>query len=176
MLLLNRRFLLILLIVILAILNGVGVLLYRKRRQQFLQRSNQVNNDIPMSDVSSTTTMNMNKSKYKQMSVPSTITTGSSFINRSSYLINPEKTILSIPNMTTIPETLEISDVQSISPSSQIHDRSDMDLELEEFQRQALKEHNAMRIMYHKTPLKLSDSLNIYAQVNLTFDHFFFEF
>jgi hypothetical protein len=40
-----------------------------------------------------------------------------------------------------------------------------MDLSLEEFQRQALIEHNAMRTMYRKSPLKLSESLNIYAQV-----------
>jgi uncharacterized protein YkwD len=105
------------------------------------------------------------------MSILSTITSNSSStptpIARSSRLINHRPTMISAPKITTIFETSETSqdDEETTSPSNQINDKSDMDLSLEEFQRQALNEHNAMRAMYRKPPFKLSESLNIYAQV-----------
>lgn len=128
-----------------------------------------------MNDMSNLSSVTMSKPKYRQMSIPSTITTdssltnSSSLINRTTYTINPPQPKVSTANMTTMPEILEISEIESISSSNHMNEKSDIDLGLEEFQRQALKEHNAMRIMYNKTPLKLSESLSIYAQVKEIF-------
>ncbi len=171
------RFLAVLLIVILLIINGAGMLLYRKKRQQFLNKSNRRNENISMSEISSVSTINMNKSKYRQMSSPSTITSDSSYTNtigyRSFFITNAEQTKISVPNMETIRETTEFeSEFESESTSTPINEKNDMDLELEEFQRQALKEHNSIRAMFNKPPLKLTESLNIYAQVKLKFIFF----
>jgi uncharacterized protein YkwD len=43
-----------------------------------------------------------------------------------------------------------------------------------EFQQQALAEHNLIRFRHNKPPLKLTESLNIYAQVNFGF--FFYKY
>jgi uncharacterized protein YkwD len=158
-----------LLIIILIILNGIGVFIYRKKRQQFVNKSNKINDNIPMSEISTISAMNINKSKYRQMSTVLTGTSDLSYENtsnyRSSFITNPEETMVSIPNITTIYETDETSQSEPFSPSNQTNDKSDMDLLLEEFQRQALKEHNSVRKMYNKPPFRLSESLNIYAQV-----------
>jgi uncharacterized protein YkwD len=109
-----------------------------------------MNGDIPMSEPPSTlSTINMNKSKYKQLSALSTIT-----------------------NTKTIRNTLATIQSESASASTE---KSDTTLSLEEFRRQALQEHNSIRAMNNKPPLKLSESLNIYAQVKLksTFLSFF---
>jgi len=122
-----------------------------------------------MDELSTLSTTNNDRSKYRPMSILSTITSdlSSTSITRSSRIINHRQTIIPVPKITTIHETLETSqeEEETTSPSNQINDKSDMDLSLEEFQRQALIEHNAMRTMYRKSPLKLSESLNIYAQV-----------
>ena len=80
-------------------------------------------------------------------------------------------TFLSVPKITPIPEDLENSIDESRTYSNM---KSEMDLLLEEFQRQALNEHNAMRKMYKKSPLKLSESLSLYAQVKIKFIQFIF--
>jgi uncharacterized protein YkwD len=121
-----------------------------------------------MDELSTLSTTTNDRSKYRPMSILSTITSdlSSTSITRSSRIINHRQTIIPVPKITTIHETLETSqEEETTSPSNQINDKSDMDLSLEEFQRQALIEHNAMRTMYRKSPLKLSESLNIYAQV-----------
>jgi uncharacterized protein YkwD len=110
-----------------------------------------------MCEASTISTINVNQSKYRHMSIPSTITSDPSLTRtthcHSSYVTN------SIPNKTKLPS------IQSESISIDMDDKSDIDLSLEEFQRQALQEHNSVRAMYYKPSLKLSQSLNSYAQV-----------
>ncbi len=179
------RFLLTFLIVILLILNGIGILLYRKKRQEFLNRPNRNNENIAMEELSTISTVNNDKTKYRPISVLSTITSNPSSSPmpnaRSSYVNYPRHTIVPLPKITTIFETSEVSqeddeeeeEEETTSPSNQTNNKSDMDLSLEVFQRQALKEHNAMRAMYRKPPFKLSESLNLYAQVKPSIHCFF---
>ena len=146
------RFLAVLFIIIILLLNVVGLLLYRKRRQRFFNQSNQINNTILMRETSTISTINVNKSKYRQLSVPSTIISDFSLTNTqscpSSYLTNPLHKITTIRELN---ETIQLEEINELS--------------LEEFRRQALKEHNSVRSTFNKSPLKLSESLNISAQV-----------
>jgi len=70
----------------------------------------------------------------------------------------------STPNKTKIHEILTSTQSKS-SLLDEINEKNDIDLSLEEFQRQALEEHNLMRAMHSKPPFNLNESLNIYAQV-----------
>lgn len=151
----SLRFLAVLLIVVLLLLNGLGFFLYRRRRQKFLNTPNET---IPMSQIST----NSNHRSNSTLISDRTITATSS----SNRMKTRRMTFLSVPRITPIPEGSENS-----TPGSRAYSlgKSDMDLSLEEFQRQALNEHNAMRKMYKKSPLKLSESLNIYAQVTIKF-------
>lgn len=119
--------------------------------------------------MSSLSSSSNDPSQYRRLSYVSFTTSHSLSPNstntRSSRVRYHRPTILSIPKVTTIPETLETSDRESAVFSNQTNDKSEMDLSVEEFQREALKEHNAMRTTYKKASLKLSESLNIYAQV-----------
>ena len=143
----------VLLIVILLILNGVGVYLYSRKRKNFVNQSDRINNHIPMREAS----------KYRRMSIPSTITSDLTATNTrgylSSYTTKSEHIRNSIPTKTTV------HDILRTTQSELSNEKNDIDLSLEEFQRQALKEHNSMRSMHKKPPLKLTESLNIYAQV-----------
>ncbi|CAF1202787.1 unnamed protein product [Adineta steineri] len=164
--------LVVLVILILILLNGGGILLYRKNRQKFIKEANQVNdNNIPMRAPSTISTINMNnKPNYRKMSILSAVTRNSSVTNSKVYPeLNTRKSrrmINSLPNITTINKVLRTSQVKPLSPvSDDMNEKADeMDLSLEEFQRQALAEHNFMRAMYNKPALKLTESLNIYAQ------------
>jgi uncharacterized protein YkwD len=153
------------------------MLLYRKKRQKFFNRSNRINDNIPMRELSTLSTINANKSKYRQISIPSSTTADSALTTTtdeiSSYITNTGKKMILISNITTIHETPETIESESTSPSYQTSEKSDMDLTLAKFRRQALKEHNSMRAMYNKPPLKLTESLNIYAQVKFKFFFFF---
>ena len=132
------RLLLLLLIFILFMLNGIGIIVYRKRRREFLQ---QTHDDMHLTEIASLSNEKMNA--------------------KSHPIKRP---------MTAITETLENSQIDSISYLCQTNDLSEMDLEIEEFQREALREHNSIRFIYKKPPLKLSESLSIYAQVEKKFD------
>ena len=132
-----------------------------------------------MEDLSTISTVNNDRTRYRPMSILSTVTSNSSsnpMPNAGSYRVNyPRHKILPLPKITTILETSEVSqedeeeEEETTSPSNQTNNKSDMDLSVEEFQRQALREHNAMRAMYRKPPFKLSESLNLYAQVKYRF-------
>lgn len=122
--------------------------MYRRKRQNFLNQSpNQVNESIPLSQIS---TNSNDRSSTK-------------LISPRTQWRNARLTFVSVPKISPIPETIESPTIQS---RSMTNDKSEMDLSLEEFQRQALNEHNSMRKMYRKSPLKLSESLNMYAQVS----------
>ena len=155
------RFLAALLIVILLLLNGLGFILYRRKRENFVEKSNQMNENLPLSEVSTGTTSSNARSNTQLISTRSlaTFSSASSYRTRTRY---PRLTLLSVPKITPVPESLETPTNQT---GTMTNDKSEMDLSLEEFQRQALNEHNAMRRMYNKSPLKLSESLNMYAQV-----------
>ena len=126
----------VLLLVILCLLNAGGLYLYQRKRREYLHRSKQLDREIPMSDRSSISTVGQQISKYRPIS-NSSIVSGDFSLSRVSSKFSPVS----------------------------LEEKSELDLSLEEFQRQALSEHNAMRVMYKKAPLKLSDSLNLYAQV-----------
>jgi uncharacterized protein YkwD len=121
-----------------------------------------------MHETSTISTIDINKSKYRQISIPSTITNDLPFTNTrdylSSYTRKSQQIMNSTPNKTKIHEILTSAQSKS-SSLDEINEKSDIDLSLEEFQRQALKGHNLMRAMHNKPPLKLNESLNIYAQV-----------
>ena len=133
-----------LLIVLLSLLNGGGYYLYKRKRRDFLHESKRTDDEMPMSDRSSVSTIDQQISKYRPIS-NSSIISGDDF---PSYRQPSEPRLSSA----------------KFSPVS-TYEKSDLDLSLEEFQRQALNEHNTMRTMYKKSPLKLSESLNLYAQV-----------
>ncbi|UJR23883.1 hypothetical protein I4U23_026855 [Adineta vaga] len=149
----------VLLIVLLVLINGVGVYLYRKKRQRFLQQSNLINDNIPMRKPSNASTMTLDYAKYRQMSTVSTRKPRSRLSNSRVHPPPPYTIKSSGKSISTIHETNVNDQSESLS-----NEKDDIDLTLEEFQRQALKEHNNMRALRNKPPLKLAESLNIYAQ------------
>lgn len=69
----------------------------------------------------------------------------------------------------SINPSIKVKSSKSTFSLNTTFEKSEMDLGLEEFQRQALAEHNTMRAMYKKPPVKLSEALNLYAQVIAAF-------
>lgn len=145
------RFIVALLIVVICLLNVVGVCLYDKKRRKFLHQEEK--EEIPMTDSSSssTTTPTM---KYRQMSTPSA---RSEVFSTATFLVQP--------SIQQSNPSIQAKSSKSLFSLNTILEKSEMDLELEEFQRQALAEHNTMRKMYRKPPVKLCEALNLYAQV-----------
>ncbi len=140
------RFLATLFIAILLLINGGRILFFRKRRNKFLNLSKKINQ---------TSTVSMINSKSKQIYIPSSLTDETSFTltttYRSTSFTKPKQSIMSTPN--------------SIIDLKDTFDQSNK-ITKKEFQQQPLAEHNLIRVRYNKQPLKLIESLNIYAQVN----------
>lgn len=143
------RFIVALLIVVICLLNVLGVYLYGKKRRKFLHQDGK--EEIPMTDSSSSSTPTM---KYRQMSSPST---QSEVFSTATFLIEP--------SIQRSNPSIKAKSSKSLFSLNTILEKSEMDLGLEEFQRQALAEHNTMRKMYRKPPVKLCEALNLYAQV-----------
>lgn len=122
------------------------------------------------SELSSST--NKNSNEYKHVPEPSVISRRSLMIE-SPFKTKPVelkstenvKQALSAKQSTRVENLFNRSSLISGYSVDTALKGEDFDLELEEFQRQALKEHNDMRHTYRKAPLKLSDTLNVYAQV-----------
>ena len=170
--------------VLLFLINGVGLYIFQKRRNAFLSNTQTDDQNIPMNDRTTTTNVSQHQdydqSGYRQF-------TNSSFVSSQSKINNNNQTIRG-SNSSQLgfvlkenefnPQMNRISHFSNISRETSF--QHDIDLSLEQFQRQALKEHNAMRTTYKKSPLKLSESLNVYAQViiefSISFHHFFSSF
>jgi hypothetical protein len=140
------------LIVILLLINGGGFLYFRKKRNQFLNQPNRIDQKSTISIIDS---------RSKQISIPSlhrSYTVTSDY--RLSVMTKSEQLITSTPN--------SITDYKENIQSKISFNQSDKITE-KDFQQQALLEHNLIRSRYNKPPLKLAESLNISAQVNFIF-------
>jgi len=140
------------LIVILLLINGGGFLYFRKKRNQFLNQSNRIDQKSTISIIDS---------RSKEISISSlqrsyTVTSDYGL----SVMTKSEQLITSTPN--------SITDCKENIQSKISFNQSDKITE-KDFQQQALLEHNLIRSRYNKPPLKLTESLNISAQVNFIF-------
>jgi hypothetical protein len=140
----------VLFLVIFLLVNGGGILYFYKKRKHFFNQSNKMNEEISMRE----TPDYYDQTKYKQMSILS-----SSSTDHISYVINSEKLMTSTPNIAIIEKLKEHTQSEALLRKK--------DIDLKEFQRQALQEHNSIRTRYNKPLLKLTEALNIYAQVRL---------
>lgn len=152
-----------LLILLLVLLNGLGGYFYYKKRQKFLAELNQKNDQIPLQSASKMSSLDLRQSQYRQSSLTSAKTSRPSRF--SSIKVHPPPPTIRPSQQTRSTLAPGLTDVADARLSDDIDGKDEMDLILEEFQRQALQEHNRMRAIYKRPPLKLADSLNVYAQV-----------
>ena len=133
------RLLISLLLVILLALNIGGVIQYLKKRRQYL---NDLNRDIPMNERPTPTDREQTKTKNDRR------TKSALFLSRTRSFMT---------NSTVAPSSFVPTVKSPMEP---------VQFNLEIFRRQALQEHNRTRAINQLLPLRLSDALNIYAQVN----------
>ena len=135
------------------LVNGVGVYLYRKTRRKFLQQTDRIDNEIPMRTSLNSTSLKLSNPSYGSMS---TLSIGKYASRCTNSKVHPSRDV----KISTIHETTR-SDQADSSFSSLDEKQSSLD----EFQRQALKEHNNIRTIHNKPVMRLDQSLNLYAQV-----------
>ncbi|CAF1060605.1 unnamed protein product [Adineta ricciae] len=145
-------FIIVLFIVSLVLINGVGVYLYRKKRRKFLQQTNRIDNEIPMRTSLNSTSFKLSNPSYGSMS---TLSIGKRPSGYNNSKVHPSRDV----KISTIHETMRSDQSDSSFSSS-----DEPQLSLEEFQRQALEEHNNIRTIHNKPLMKLDQSLNLYAQ------------
>jgi hypothetical protein len=145
------RLLVVLLLLIIVLGNIVAIVYYRRKRGQFLRLP-----DAPISMNERPVYEARHESRPRPVSMLSTsvgtMSAPSSNADDASQMTWTRKRLVQLDDVPRLPNEVRIENI----------------FDLRRFRQRALQEHNTIRTKHGKQLLKLSDALNIYAQVTMS--------